>query len=226
MYCLRRTRLGVHLLLILTQPPRLLLLLPTPTSTCDPLVSSTSEEARRAARVIPEQDTLNALAFMRAALQDADTARQQKGGRATVGAVIVDPAVERGRVVATASRERQRVREEGPSSFRDHPLHHPVMLCVQGVGRALTAGQAQAAAADKRKGDGEAKVSGGLEGEASGSKLPPHGEGEQEGETRGAEASDESDACDAGEVEQEVLSPEQYLCTGFDLYITQEPCLM
>ncbi|CAN0129643.1 unnamed protein product [Scytosiphon promiscuus] len=170
---------------------------------------STSEEARRAARVIPEQDTLNAEAFMKAALQDAGTGRQQKGGRATVGAVMVDPGVGRGRVVATASRERQRVRDEGPSCFRDHPLHHAVMLCVQGVGRALAAGQASGAVLEKRSDDGEAKGAGELEGrEAPGGKNA------------------RSHACHASEVEQEVLPPEQYLCTGFDLYITREPCLM
>ncbi|CAM9287683.1 unnamed protein product [Hapterophycus canaliculatus] len=170
---------------------------------------STSEEARRAARVIPEQDTLNAVAFMRTALEDAGAGRQQNGGRATVGAVMVDPVVGGGRVVATASRERQRVRDEGPPSFRDHPLHHPVMLCVQGVGRALAAGHAQSIAAEKRK---EERGRGGA--------------GGQGGETRGEVERAENDARGAAEVEQEVLSPEQYLCTGFDLYITREPCLM
>lgn len=169
---------------------------------------------------------------MRAALDDADTGRQQNGGRATVGAVMVDPAVGKGRLVATASRERQRVRDEGPLSFRDHPLHHAVMLCVQGVGRALAAGQAQETAAEKRKEDGEATAQEELEGEASGNKLPRQEVGEREGagrkgrETRVAEIGAKSDACGAVEVEQEVLSPEQYLCTGFDLYITREPCLM
>ncbi|CAM9361624.1 unnamed protein product [Ectocarpus fasciculatus] len=172
---------------------------------------STSEEARRAARVIPEQDAVDAIAFMREALVDAETARQQNGGRPTVGAVLVDPlglgsGDRRGRVVATASRERQKVRDEEPASMRDHPLHHAVMLCVQGVGRALAAGSKQEKLAREQEED------------SAGGKLGKDGEG------IGSETLC-SDADPAGGV-VEVLSPKQYLCTGFDLYVTREPCLM
>lgn len=168
---------------------------------------STSEEARRAARVIPEQDALDAIGFMRDALVDAETGRQQNGGRPTVGAVLVDPlggcGGRRGRVVATASRERQKVRHEEPASMRDHPLHHAVMLCVQGVGRALSAGSRQEKLARKQEEDS-------AEGK------------EREGKGSESLCSDEDPA--GGVVE--VLSPKQYLCTGFDLYVTREPCLM
>lgn len=175
------------------------------------MLPSTSEEARRAARVIPEQDALDAIAFMREALVDAETARQQNGVRPPVGAVLVDPLGlgsegRRGRVVATASRERQKVRDEEPASMRDHPLHHAVMLCVQGVGRALAAGSKQEKLAREQEED------------SAGGKLGKDGEG------IGSETLS-SDADPAGGV-VEVLSPRQYLCTGFDLYVTREPCLM
>lgn len=170
---------------------------------CCNLARSTSEEARRAARAIPDQDALDAVTFMKDALKDASTGRQQNGGRATVGAVLVDPAVGRGRgrVVATASRERQRVHDEWPASMRDHPLHHAAMLCVQGVGRALSA--------RPQVGDeGESKP-----------HVPPRGKRTE------AEAAEGHKSAE-GKGAVEVLSSKQYLCTGFDLYITREPCLM
>lgn len=185
---------------------------PFPTAHPNNLLCSTSEEARRAGRVIPEQDVLNAVAFMREALKDADTGRQQNGGNATaVGAVMVDPTVGKGRVVATASGERQNVFDEGPASMRGHPLHHPAMLCVHGVARALAA----------RK-----------QGEKGGGKPSPHEEGDNKESESGAIEGKRKGSGNIGSVVDpgcgvvEVVSPEQYLCTGFDLYITQEPDLM
>lgn len=176
-------------------------------------IRSTSEEARRAARAIPEQDTLNAVAFMRDALKDASTGQEQNGGRATVGAVLVDPTVGRGRgrVVATASRERQQVHDEWPASMRDHPLHHAAMLCVQGVGRALAA---RPQVGDRREG-----------------KLPSDGgKAERADKAKKVEEVDGHTSAEIDIAEErggvEALSSKQYLCTGFDLYITREPCLM
>ena len=173
---------------------------------------STSEEARRAARAIPKQESVDALAFMREALKDADTGRRQAGGRATVGAVLVDPAA--GKVVASASLERQRVHDELPSSMRDHPLHHAAMLCIQSVGLALAAAHKEVV----------------RETNTPEGKLPPESEGGMGVE---AVASDASVGVGGGQgtpaeptAGEQVLSPKQYLCTGFDLYITREPCLM
>lgn len=151
---------------------------------------------------------------MRAALKDASTGRQQNGGRATVGAVLVDPnptvgrgsGSGRGRVVAAASRERQQVHDGWPASMRDHPLHHAAMLCVQGVGRAL-------AARPQAGGEGEGE-------------LPPHGEMAERAEGQRRAGVDVAEGKGEGTGEVEVLSSKQYLCTGFDLYITREPCLM
>lgn len=153
---------------------------------------------------------------MKEALKDAETGRQQNGGDATaaaaVGAVMVDPAVGKGRVVATASGERQKVSEEGPASMRGHPLHRPAMLCVHGVARALAARKPQGH-------EGGGKPPSQEEGEKKESESDPiEGKGEGPGNI--------GSIVDSGGGVVEVVSPEQYLCTGFDLYITQEPGLM
>lgn len=182
-----------------------------PLSLCP--LDSTSEEARRAARVVPERDILDAVRFMRAALSDAERGRRQRGGKAMVGAVLVDPVG--GTVVASASTERQSVFDEGHSSFRHHPLHHASMLCVQGAGRALVAGKIQASTL--KFASTEKPPSGADEGEAG--ETPRTSEADM-GE--GSPSDRSGDPC----VGVDELPPEQYLCTGFDLYITQEPCLM
>lgn len=151
------------------------------------------------------------MTFMQDALKDAHSGRQQRGGRATVGAVMVDPALRK--AVSSASRERQIVHDECPSSMRDHPLHHAVMLCVNGVGRALTVGREEAA----------------REEDNGGGKLPPEeeGGGEESAKRDVAEGAGECSGKDSDlALGVEVLSPKQYLCTGFDLYVTREPCLM
>lgn len=156
--------------------------------------------------------------FMREALKDAQKGRQQADGQAAIGAVIVDPTV--GKVVAAAAQERQRVHDESPRWMRDHPLHHAVMLCVQQVGRAIVAG--------KQWSDNE----------QMGARKPPDkgespGKGggrKEEGTLRGSSDAGESRALSVPGADPDpgagLISPEQYLCTGLDLYITREPCLM
>lgn len=165
---------------------------------------------------------------MREALRDADIGRQQRGGRKTVGAVIVDPSTNA--VVASASRERRHVTKEETSScaktLQDHPLRHPTMRCVNWVGRALVAGKAEALQQIDQADGQEAK-----EGNAGG-KLPTAGIKDDKHQERVPDqdlgSTDEEPSTAAGEdaMGVENVGPKQYLCTGFDLYITQEPCLM
>lgn len=156
--------------------------------------------------------------FMREALKDAQMGRQQADGRAAVGAVIVDPT--EGKVVAAAAQERQRVHDESPPWMRDHPLHHAVMLCVQQVGRAIVAGKQRSDREQMRarksldKGESPEEREGGKE------------EGTPRGSGDGGEASASSDPGANPDPGTGLISPEQYLCTGLDLYITREPCLM
>ncbi|CAM9953591.1 unnamed protein product [Ascophyllum nodosum] len=187
---------------------------------------STSEEARRLARAIPEQEVFSATSFMLEALKDAHVGRRQADGQAAVGAVVVDPAV--GRVVAAAAQERQRVHDESRWSMRNHPLHHTVMLCVQQVGRAICAAK-----------DEEAEKRGlavGIPPEG-GEREPPEGQGrggvKRKGSTPMAtQSSDDDEGASVSGVSCAphslvgAISPGQYLCTGLDLYITREPCLM
>lgn len=183
-----------------------------------PESSSTSEEARRAARVIPEQEALSMTIFMREALKDAQMGRQQADGRAAVGAVIVDPSV--GKVVAAAAQERQRVHDESPPWMRDHPLHHAVMLCVQQVGRAIVTG--------KQRSDGERTRARKPpdKGESPGERGSRKEEGTTRGSGGGGGASVSSVPGADPDAGVDLISPEQYFCTGLDLYITREPCLM
>ena len=160
------------------------------------------------------------------ALKDAHVGRRQADGQAAVGAVVVDPAV--GRVVAAAAQERQRVHDESRWSMRNHPLHHTVMLCVQQVGRAICAAK-----------DEEAEKRGlavGIPPEGGG-REPPEGQGrggvKRKGSTPMAtQSSDDDEGASVSGVSCAphslvgAISPGQYLCTGLDLYITREPCLM
>lgn len=207
---------------------------------------STSEEARRAKRVIPEGDVLQARQFMREALRDAQIGRRQRGGRPTVGAVIVDPNI--GVVVASASQERQHVVAENMSRFpeldsptQDHPLHHSTMLCISCVGRALVAGKAKARGPNCEEATAKGSVEEVAHGNAHERASPVSKAQETTAELKGSSAEraageeavdDVHNVVDGGNKGAEsgmgvnVLGTSQYLCTGFDLYITREPGLM
>ncbi|XP_068602074.1 probable inactive tRNA-specific adenosine deaminase-like protein 3 [Brachionichthys hirsutus] len=109
-------------------------------------------------------------AYMTAALSAA-----RAGGAAgmeAVGAVVVDPALER--IVAA-----------GHDCRRDHPLHHAVMVCIDLVARS---------------------------------------------QGGGCYSFDRHPACTFSPTNQEqpgvAASSQPYLCTGYDLYVTREPCTM
>lgn len=107
--------------------------------------------------------------YMMSALAAAKAGKEQ--GMEAVGAVMVDPAMER--IIAV-----------GHDSRGDHPLHHAVMVCIDLVARSQGAG---------------------------------------------CYSFDRYPACrftsPSSDAFQEATS-QPYICSGYDLYVTREPCVM
>ncbi|CAM9706605.1 unnamed protein product [Discosporangium mesarthrocarpum] len=165
---------------------------------------STSEDALQAARQITEHERRLAGCFMREALRDAVAGRELNGGRPTVGAVIVNPGTEK--IVAAAWRGRHA--EGGGVSATlfngQHPLGHAIMLCIAKVGHALLAGKDEGARRGTEADLSPVEEAGGMVGRHSPSGAPATAE----------------------VIGVDVLGPQHYLCTGLDVYVTEEPCLM
>ncbi|XP_068185924.1 probable inactive tRNA-specific adenosine deaminase-like protein 3 [Antennarius striatus] len=104
--------------------------------------------------------------YMTAALNAARAAADE--GMEAVGAVMVDPALER--IVAV-----------GHDCRGEHPLHHAVMVCIDLVARS---------------------------------------------QGGGCYYFDKHPACTFTPTNQEDPDSQLYLCTGYDLYVTREPCIM
>lgn len=113
--------------------------------------------------------------YMTSALTAAQAAKEL--GMEAVGAVVVDPEVDR--IIAV-----------GHDCRRDHPLHHAVMVCIDLVARSQGGGNY---CFDRYT--------------ACQFSLPKA--------AKNQEMSNQSEG-----------AAEPYICTGYDLYVTREPCVM
>jgi tRNA-specific adenosine deaminase 3 len=157
-------------------------------------------ETQQEARAITDSERRSMLQCMRLALQDAErcSALGPRTGRCCAGAVIVDPQHSGAVTVATGydavvAQLQGQWQEGGLLTALQHPLMHPVVLCVGAVAAAQLAASPV---------DTTAEVA-----EATAADQP---------DTTDASAASSSGSDSRG----------QYLCTGYDVYLTHEPCCL